>query len=213
MRVFGLLLAFVVLAVLIGCSKKTEPAAPVITDKDRLQGVWAVEWIDRGRGATEADLEKLVSTKEEKEELAWELDRVRQGRIEFKAERVTMALSGWEREEFTFALDETQDPKVMILTVPPPKTEQRPARLGTGKSAGPPPAERPPPDERLEWIYKFDGEVLIIALIEGGARPTQFKARRKVNPTGEPGVTVLTLKKTEIPPKPDPGPRYPTTKK
>jgi uncharacterized protein (TIGR03067 family) len=158
--------------------------------------------MDSGNGATEAELKTDGFTKEE---VAHELDRMRQGRFEFKGDRFVLALFG-SRDVFTFALDETRNPKVMKLTSGPDDAE--PIRPGTRRE----PVQRE--RETLEWIYKFEGERLIVAFGKG-TRPPEFKARRyeesELGKPTVPAIHVVTLKKTDVPPKPDPGPRSPVT--
>lgn len=185
------------LAFALGCGKPTPtpnaPGAPEPTDRERLQGTWGVVWMDSGNGANEAELKaKLKDFDVTEEELARELDEVRQGRITFKDDRMNFSI-GDGRFECTFALDETQNPKVMKLTL---------VDGANGPKTG-------------EWLYKFEGDSLIVAYTEkGGARPPGFAARRHESPAlRKPGVLavfVLTLKKTDVPPKLVPG-RSPST--
>jgi len=61
--------------------------------------------------------------------------------------------------------------------------------------------------ERVEWIYKFDGDTLVIALTKGSdKRPTEFKPQARSGANG--GVTVVKLKKTDEAFIAAPTPRY-----
>ena len=171
----------VVLAALAGCGKKTDTptaadgGAPPRTDKDRLQGVWAVESIDLGDPKLNAKVKELTKV-----------------RVQFRGDRIGTGPSGAIREDKSFALDESADPKVMAVT-----------HLGADGKPMPPPF----PDSTYkafphEWLYKFDGDVLVLAQIDFAVftekapeRPTGFTPRP--HKPGTPGVTIVRLKKTD----------------
>jgi uncharacterized protein (TIGR03067 family) len=145
---------------------------------------------------------------------------MKSARLKFEGDKFTIVDRG-EDIRFTFALDETLNPKVLKLTE---VIEGESKLRGTptapvGKKAPPPPVREP---MKWEWIYKFEGDALIVAFIkgEGGAKPTEFKGKpSKFDPDKpfEPGISVFTLKKTDVPAPPrqtqTTKPKYTTQKK
>ena len=191
--------AFCVLAAAVaalGCGKATPPAdapgaiTPTASDRERLQGVWRVEWIDGGGGSEAEMLAAGIS----KEEVATYREHLRKGRTEFKGDRVIMTWLDM-RGEFVVVLDETKQPKWMTLTEIP---------VAAPKDSEPVVASDPRPPEKREWIYKLDGDLLIVAYVFEGERPTELKARARK--PGVPHVNVMTMKKlgpAELEPRPD----------
>lgn len=196
------LAVFVLSVVVVGCGKPTprtdaptdapEGKAASPRDHDRLQGTWAVESLDAGE---KEDSGKRAESKKD--------------RFKFEGDKLTL-VTPREDEQFTFALDETKTPKELTLTEMSdgPPSPGNPTVRGTTVVAEP---ER----EKLEWIYKFEGETLVLALANRerdtkGSRPTEFKAVASRFERGTllvPGVSVLTLKKTDDTPVP---PRFST---
>jgi uncharacterized protein (TIGR03067 family) len=120
-------------------------------------------------------------------------EEIKRERFTFEGDKLTNAASP---EVFTFALDETANPKTLTLS--------EVVKEGTAR-----------PPETIYCIYKFDGDKLILAMADGTKAtkpPTEFKAMksRERDGTFAPGVSVLTLKKTDAPPPPA-RPRYGTT--
>jgi uncharacterized protein (TIGR03067 family) len=122
-------------------------------------------------------------------------EKLRDDRLQIGGDRLTIVEGkDHHRESFSFTLDVSSDPKVMTLIT-----------LGDdGK----------PTKEKMEWIYKFEGDTLVVAFIKGGdaGRLADFNgaAWAKVTP-GKPGVTRVRLKKTTEAPPADPIPRSQTT--
>lgn len=181
------------LAALVGCGKKPEPVAPSPPpgDREKLQGLWAIESLDEARPLTERMREEIKND-----------------RIKVEGDKFTIISRG-EEIKFTFTLDENQNPKVLRLTEVIDGESKLGGRGATSrgtKRADPPPAREP---EKWDWIYKFEGDALVFAFIKGekGEKPAEFKARTpKFEPDKpfEPGVTVLTVKKTDVPAPPAP---------
>jgi uncharacterized protein (TIGR03067 family) len=182
MRAFqqpALLAAFVTLVALAGCGPRSAPEvlSPELSgDSGKLQGLWAVESAGDGRHSSGEWLEEL-----------------RTGRLKFDGNRLTLAA----REtviKFTFTVDEDRNPKVLALTEVvegEPKVRFGPKGAGPTSSSGP---------QQWNWIYKFEGETLVVAFEKfgkAGEHPTEFAARPPVLEPGKlpvPGVTVLRLK-------------------
>ena len=117
----------------------------------------------------------------------------------------------------SFVLDTASNPKVMIVTAL--DENGRPRKRFASEEI-----------DRSEWLYKFDGEALVLAVVEGpGQRPSNFTPRPSsgrppaiVATPGKgphtvkddnyvPAVHILRLKKTnEAPPTPKPRPNIPT---
>jgi uncharacterized protein (TIGR03067 family) len=192
MRSFKLLTLLVVFTTAaVGCSKKTEPETPSgggsSTDRDKLQGLWALESIEDGRPDTPRRQEEIKNS-----------------RVKIEGDKLTIFAEGDEMK-FTFTVDEAQNPKVIALTEVVEGGRSRrssPTYSGTRKAA-PEPAREP---EKSNWIYKFEGDKVVVAFFKGDdkGQPTEFKARAgKFEPgKNEPGIIVITLKKTDSPPPP-----------
>lgn len=193
MRLFRLAMFALALAAPAGCGKKAETGAPSGAggDRDKLQGTWAIEGIDEGGPMRAADIEDAAGV-----------------RLKFDGDRLTIVVDGEVEERFTFATDESANPKALKLTeVLDADARPRFASYpGTKRAGGPPPAREP---EKKEWIYKLDGDKLVVAFSNkgDGPRPTEFKGRAREGE--QPRVTVVTLKKTDAPPPARP--RYTTT--
>lgn len=201
-------LAFVLLAAmtaLAGCGKKTgvtdgpptEPGAPdkpkpapIVSDRDRAQGVWVVaklEWpeADARRAPPKGELDTVVVT--------------------IKGDRVTITFDGTvgDMSHVLFTEDAAKSPRQvnMIGTDGPDSREPLKHKImGVGKDGKPTVVStftHPP----LKAIYKFAGETLVVAFpVEPGAdRPTAFTPAMVQLPAGkgpdESAVVVLHLKK------------------
>jgi uncharacterized protein (TIGR03067 family) len=202
----GTALLFAALMVLTatGCAKKPDsapdsgggvPSGGSVSDRDRLQGVWIIESKDEGDFKREAGMD-------------------RGDRFQFQGDQlIRIEAKDDPGERFSLTLDPSKDPKWMTLI-----------RLdSSGKPIPATPKHREPLNE--EWIYRFDGEALIVAesmTIEKSSRPTEFKARALSIPKfGQPlvpSVTLWQLKKTNepffqpVPPRPPPAPHGGTGK-
>jgi uncharacterized protein (TIGR03067 family) len=163
------------------------------SDRDRLQGVWAVEKYEAG------DPERSPSPEE-----------VKAFRFHFDGNKLRIRDDG--EVASSFVLDTASNPKVMIVTALDENGRPRKGFASEGV-------------DRSEWLYKFDGEALVLAVVEGPTRPSNFTPRPPagrppaiiVTPgTGPktvkddnyvPAVNVLRLKKSnETPPAPKPRP-------
>jgi uncharacterized protein (TIGR03067 family) len=177
------------IAIAVGCSKKSDPTSNsggtpdevVSVDKERLQGVWAVESIDTG----DPNQKLRPGDKIEDFRFHFQGDRLGKGKVD----RVTQPMS--------FQLDDSVDPKVMTVTY-----------LGKDglpyNDRGPGVVSKEPAPSR-EWLYKFDGDDLVLAVPEHTVfsppipRPTDFTPYPTSAKPGEPsvmGVTIFRLKKT-----------------
>jgi uncharacterized protein (TIGR03067 family) len=212
MRTAALFLFAVLSSFAVGCGKsKPTPAPPDsgpgtgtgsggTSDQDRLQGVWKVESVEPGNPTESPPPDLLASF-----------------RINIKGDRIWLSKEGENDPKSSFVLDTASNPNVIIHTRLDAKGQ--PARIVT-------------PDkpegfvEQTEWIYKFDGETLVLAIPHGpGARPHDFKATpargEKLPPPKSgaqyiPAVDVVRLKKTnesvDSPPPPRVGGAKPTMK-
>ena len=184
MRTAALILLASLCALAVGCKKKPD------TGTDESVRIVPGSDLERFQGVW--GVEKMDSGRRVEdfppEEVARAMESLKQSRFQFDSKSVSMNLLG-RQERASFVLDETQNPKAMYLT------ESR---------------EGGPASNRSEWIYKFEGDYLVLAFAEGGQRPTEFKAR-----AGQPvqrgvpeerGIHVIWLKKSDELPKPDPGP-------
>lgn len=187
---FGFFIPLVALAALVaGCSKEAEPAtsagepprgAPV-WDRDRLQGVWAVESV-AADPPTDAPRPEDVKTM----------------RYRFQDDRLSVENRGRVTERYTVTVMGEEEPPVLSLTLANEKWEA--ARIQVG-----PKDFRTP--ENLEWPYKFDGDKLVLAVTTEPGRPApDFKPRKRVSGRqGVPAVVIVTLTPmTEASPPNDP---------
>ena len=108
------------------------------------------------------------------QETARMFEDAREDRLRFEGETLTVT-SPRETERLTFALDAARSPRG--LTITNPETATQPARS-------------------RRWIYRFDGDTLVLAFRSDGtdAPPDDFEPRRS-SAAGEPGVTVVWLRK------------------
>lgn len=220
---------FALLAILLlgaGCARPTAPNAPsadVLTgDTKAIQGAWAVVSVEDGRienltGEARKDAEALM----------------KEVRLVFDGNRMIIIERG-EDEPVPFSLDESKNPRVMTLSLggsgasapragtaygsTRPATASRPVtsfstapRTGTAFSTfrttgrtGTAPGTAAPEAQTWRWIYKLEGDNLVVAFIKSNKTllPTEFKARAASNEPGQPavpGVTVITLKRTNEP--------------
>jgi uncharacterized protein (TIGR03067 family) len=137
---------------------------------------------------------------------------VQKMRVHFDGTKVWMD----GRLRYSMVLDTASNPKVMIVNRL--NEDGQPEQFGGEKGQV----------ERNEWLYKFDGEILVLAVVLGKAkRPTNFTPQPssgRLDIVGTPGkgvptvnednyvpaVSILRLKKTnEAPPIPKPRPSLP----
>jgi uncharacterized protein (TIGR03067 family) len=145
-------------------------------------------------------------------------DEIQKVRVHFDGNKIRM--NG--RLKFSMVLDTASNPKVMIVTEV--NEDGKPQERFGGEKGE---------IERVEWLYKFDGDSLVLAILDGpGKRPSNFTPRPSSGdrpfitggPKGVktikddnyvPAVNILRLQKTDeappAPPKPRPGPQ-PTRK-
>jgi uncharacterized protein (TIGR03067 family) len=172
---------------LVGCSKSAEPTTRAPTDKDRLQGVWAVEAVEYGGELTPEARQQMTDSK-----------------LHVQGDRFSLgAGDNWEFS--TFAADWSKEPKGITLYECGPDGKQ------LGPTGGVPKA----PLTR-GWIYKFEGDKLVLAFLrtrdsDSIPPPADFKAE-----AGQI-VMVLRLVKTNEEPRTDwsavPAPPAPAKKK
>jgi uncharacterized protein (TIGR03067 family) len=192
MRIFALLLlASLTGLAAVGCRKKPDPASDsgtaVSGDQSRLQGVWSIEAVDTGDPKDVPAPEEFQKT-----------------RFQFQGNRLNI-VDGHRWTRMSFSLQENSDPKVMVMTELNEKGEPERIMVSVNKSRDP---------EKHEWIYKFEGDLLVIAVTKGeGSRPTEFKARAGSFVVGKEveAIIIAKLKKTSEAPPTDPGPRPVTT--
>jgi uncharacterized protein (TIGR03067 family) len=155
-------IALAALVALVGCSKNAEPTSRAPTDKDRFQGVWAVESVECG-----VELSAPVR------------QRMMDSRLHVHEYRFTLG-TGDQWEFSTFVADWSKEPKVVTLY-----------EVGAdGQSLGPTKGIPKPARARM-WIYKFEGEKLVLGLLWGSNAdsvppPADFKT--------EPGQNVMVLR-------------------
>ncbi|MCE9563636.1 MAG: TIGR03067 domain-containing protein [Planctomycetes bacterium] len=193
MRAAVFLLLAILLGFATGCGK-SPPAPPsdptptprIVSDKDRLQGVWTVESWENGDP-------KEKMTEEERAIV----------RVAFEGDKMRFAENPKQRQDkLAISLNEGADPKTITLTQLDADGQPRQVTIA-GKNL----------PNRSEWIYKFDGEILVLAVTgPEGKRPTEFKAKPAVGrppafgPKGPiggegfvPAVDIVRLKKTNEP--------------
>lgn len=216
---------FALLAVLwlgAGCARPTAPNAPsddaLTGDTKAIQGVWAIVSVEDGR------IEKLTG------EAKSEADAmIKEVRLVFEGHRMVIIERG-EDEPVPFTLDESQNPKVMALSMggggsaprasTAPGAPRRATSFSTSRPAASPntsprygtvrsgtAAGGARPGETWRWIYKLEGDTLVVAFIKSNKTllPTEFKARAEATAPGQPtvpGVTVITMKRTNDRPTP-----------
>jgi len=118
-------------------------------------------------------------------------DDMKDDRLQFEGDHLTI-VGPRDRVRFSFALETSSDPKAIVLT-----------ELGD---------DGRPQSEKSEWIYKFDGDVLVVAVPrEAGGRPTEFRTRSgSSEQPGRPreiGCTAMRLRKADEKPADVPPPR------
>jgi uncharacterized protein (TIGR03067 family) len=144
MRNRTVLLFAALTALTVGCTKKPDsvpdsgggvPGGGSVSDRDRLQGVWIIESKDEGDFKREAGMD-------------------RGDRFQFQGDQlIRIEAKDDPGERFSFTLDPSKDPKWMTLIRLDSSGKPIPASL----------KNREPLKE--EWIYKFDGEALIVARV------------------------------------------------
>jgi uncharacterized protein (TIGR03067 family) len=174
-------------AALVGCSSSAAPTAREPTDNDRLQGVWAVESVESGTAIAPEERQRTMDS-----------------RLHVHGNRFSLgAGDNWEFS--TFAADWTQEPKKLLLFECGPD----------GKPIGPTGGLLPPPRTR-GWLYKFEGEKLVLAFLrerdlDSVPPPADFRTEAGQN------VMVLRLVRTNEQPRTNwdsvPAPPVPERKK
>lgn len=159
----------VLLFALVGCSKNA-PTTARNTDKDRLQGVWAVESVE-GDELSPPERQRMTAA-----------------RLHVQGERFTLG-EGDNWEFSTFVTDWVREPKTLIL--------YEVNADGSSPSAG---RGIPKPARTRSWIYKFDGDKLVLAFLrtsgtDSAPAPADFKAEAGKN------VVILRLVKTNEEPR------------
>lgn len=166
--------SLVLLVSLCGCARSAKPdldrAFPEGSDAARLQGKWALEAMELGDGkSASAALLKNV----------W---------FEFTGNRCTCSIRGLP-DDCTFELTESDEPKRMRLRA---IEEIDGGRRAVTKVKGPDGVYR---DRAMDesYLYKFDGEQLVLAVaLGGGPVPDSFEPRQQ--PTR---IALLRLKKVQ----------------
>ncbi len=161
----------VLVVALVGCGKKAEPPARSNPERDRLQGVWAVESLESGAELAPPARKHLTESK-----------------LHVREDRFALG-AGDEWEFATFVVDPGREPKGLILSESDPDGKP----LGSGKGIPRPPRTR-------GAIYKFDGDTLVLALprvfdSDSVPAPADFKADPGKN------VLVLRFVKTTEDPR------------
>lgn len=164
---FVLLMVFVLSV--IGCGPRAEPTTREPTDKERLQGVWAVESVECGVELSPQDRQRMMDS-----------------RLHFKENRCAMG-EGDNWEFFNFATDDGTTPKGL-------RVEEASADGKEKQSKGIPKAARV-----RGWIYKFEDDKLVLAFLRGNdsasvPRPADFKAE-----AGQNVMTLRLVKTKEEP--------------
>jgi uncharacterized protein (TIGR03067 family) len=198
------ILALIPLVALVGCrggesATRSAEAEEVQagSDLERLQGMWEIVEFRTAREGDGPNGEKQQAI-----------------RLVFAGDRLTISVGTDWKEHFTVSLDPTKDPRHMTLV------EESGRPLGTAR-AGTGPQRAAGPGERSEWIYKFEGDTLVIAVADPDSpRPTEFtpkgirgnvgtaKATAPAGQTTSARVDVVRLRKTTVPASA--GPRYGT---
>lgn len=165
---------------------KTQPEPVVKSDKERLQGVWAVE-----------SIESSDPVFKQPPDLAKNL------RYHFVGDRLVVTRQGEMRGFETVSLDSNKSPKCMDIASYNQKGEP------SGEITPGPKGETITIQSKGQWIYKFAGDSLVLAVTEWdrvGYRPTDFKplaSEVKRDDTGQrvvrPEVLIVTLKKLNEP--------------
>ncbi|MCE9530457.1 MAG: hypothetical protein K8T89_04900 [Planctomycetes bacterium] len=166
---FGSLLTAAALIFVCSCSRKGPDAVSspepdsaerkAAADSERLQGVWACESLDTG---------------DPKQKLPPDL-RVEDFRIHIKGNRLGKGLANGPLQHLSFTLQAGATPKVMTVTF-------------LGKDGLPyndrgPGAKSKDPAPSREWLYKFDGDKLVLAVLDAAIfsppcpPPADFVAR------------------------------------
>lgn len=200
------LLALLPLVALVGCrgaesagrSADTTDAVQPGTDAEKVQGMWEIVSFEAARPGDGPEPDKLKAI-----------------RLVFAADRLTISVgTGWQ-EQYVFTLDPTKDPRHMTLI----EDDGRARGPGTPRvGTVPGGTARKPEGEQSLWIYKFEGDTLVIAVADPGApRPTDFTPRGIGGGSTAKGtagkapaggrVDIIRLKRTNTPAG---GPRYGT---
>lgn len=199
-------LALVALAACVGCrgtDGRPNEAAPPGSDLERMQGMWEIVAFETARPNEGPGPDKVKAI-----------------RLTFTADHLVIAVGPDYRTHFDVTLDPNKDPKRMTVvevngsyptngaTVRSGATQGRPGtapRVGTAPKGGP-----VDPLTRSEWLYKFEGEQLVLAVADPGQPPpTDFKPRtftpastaKDAAPASPPTgrVDIVRLQKTTVP--------------
>lgn len=198
--------AFVLLALFaaVGCgsgnsgSRSTGEQIQPGSDLERMQGMWELVAFETARPGEGPGPDKIKAI-----------------RLTFTGEKLVIGVGVDYRTNFLVALDSSKEPKRMTVT----EIDQfgRPTggvttaksggtqRIGSAAKTG-----SVDPLARSEWIYKFEGDVLILAVADPGQpAPTDFTPRtfapastaKGAAPASPPGgrVDIVRLKKTTVP--------------
>ncbi|HJZ59873.1 MAG TPA: hypothetical protein VKE74_33335 [Gemmataceae bacterium] len=212
MKITTRLFAILPLLALVGCrgaepgnrSADVEPGS----DAERLQGMWEIIDFQAARGDKPGP------------------DKLQAIRLTFAGDRLTITVGTEWRENFTIILDPSKDPKHMTVIEDIGHAPVGPstsagtsrgtsrvgtapvgtARAGTARGGSGPAGQL----ERSEWIYKFEGDTLVIAVADPGApRPRDFTPRAlapvgtargatAARADGGGRVDVIRLRKTNV---------------
>lgn len=211
-----------------GCARPTAPNAPsadVLTgDAKKLQGMWAVVSVEDGRienltGEAKKDAEAMmrevrlvfdgtrmtIIERGEDEPVPFALDEAKAPKV------MTLTLGGagggrggsptTAARAGTFRSGTAAGTSRSAPTAAArPSTAAGTPRSGTPRGTAPGGARAD--EETWRWIYKLEGDSLVIAFVKDNKAlvPTEFKARAGSREPGQPvvpGVTVITLKRTD----------------
>ena len=153
----------IALAALVALVGCSKNTAPTrdTTERDRFRGVWAVESVECGVELSAPARQRMMDS-----------------RLHVHENRFTLG-GGDQWEFYTFAVDGSGEPKKLLLHETKPDGSA-PATKGIPKAA-----------KAKGWIYKFEGEKLVLAFLRDDSSdsvppPADFKA--------EPGQNVMVLR-------------------
>lgn len=219
---------FALLAVLLlgaGCARPTAPNAPsadVLTgDTKAIQGAWAVVSVEDGRienltGEAKKEAEALMKEvrlvfdgnrmiiieRGEDEPVPFSLDESKNPKVMALSLGGSGGAAPRAGTSYGGTRPATARPGTSFSTAPRTGTSFSTFRT-TGRT-GTAPGTAAPEGQTWRWIYKLDGDTLTVAFIKKNKTlvPTEFKARADASEPGQPavpGVTVITLKRTNEP--------------
>jgi len=173
------------------------------SDEAALQGMWEVLSFETFRPGEGPGPDKLKAI-----------------RLTFAGDKLVIGVGPDYRTYFTFVLDAGKNPKRMTVTESNPlggssggvttAKSGSTVRAGTAPRTGTAKGSAPSPLEVSNWIYKFEGDTLILAVADPGQpAPTDFTPRgfaaastaKGAAPSASPGgrVDIVKLKKTTAP--------------